>query len=86
MTFLGGATHFTKDQSLWEKIFSTVVNGKLTNVYSRNDQILNLYYACQFKNPIGRHQIMHKSKSNCSKYKDEELAVEYMDRYFLEDH
>ena len=86
VTFLGGATHLTKDQALWEKIFSTVVNGKVTNVLSKSDLILYLYSATEMKYSIGRNQIMDKSKYNCSKLKDEDQAVEYEDRYHLENH
>ena len=37
VTFLAGATHFTKDQDLWRLIFSRVVNGKISNVFSKGD-------------------------------------------------
>lgn len=64
MYFLGGATHFMKDIEIWNSRFSSVVGGKLKNAYSKDDNVLKLYYAIEKHDSIGRHIQMMDSVCN----------------------
>jgi hypothetical protein len=71
VTFLAGATHFTKDHDLWRLIFSRVVNGKISNVFSKGDSILKLYKFAKKKKPIGRSPIFVEDPMNTKSTKYE---------------
>ncbi len=50
----------------WEKIFDTVVNGKLKNCFSKNDDILAILYQNikRGKKSIGRREIWMDTQNN----------------------
>ena len=65
VTFLGGATHFDKNQEKWATILSSVVNGKIKNCYSEGDEILGkLYETIKSNKSIGRREIWSKNLGN----------------------
>ena len=64
VTFMGGATHFDKEEFLWETILSRTVSGNLNNFWSTGDYILRLYQLSQNKKAIGRRPIFSESLLN----------------------
>ena len=58
VTFLAGATHFTKNTSKYKRIFKHLVNGQVKNVYSKGDAILHLFTVSErVLNPLGRNML-----------------------------
>lgn len=80
VSLLGGATHFTTDIPLWERIFSLTVAGKVKNSYSKKDSVLALYFICQKHEAVGRHLIMSDSKNNLKGSADKEDDVVVTER------
>ena len=51
---IAGATSMKGKETKYKNIFSKIINGKLINCYSKDDQVLNiLFKGCMNKNPIG---------------------------------
>ena len=51
---IAGATSMKGKETKYKNIFSKIINGKLINCYSKEDQVLNiLFKGCMNKNPIG---------------------------------
>ena len=55
---IAGATSILGKEEKFKNIFSKMINGKLINCYSKEDQVLNvLYSGCMKKKPIGNSQL-----------------------------
>ena len=84
VTLIAGATHFDKDQVLWESIFSRTISGSITNFWSQGDYILHLYQLSQRRKAIGRYPIFNGSLVNMKRETGADRpAVEEAFRYRL---
>ena len=55
---IAGATSILGKEEKFKNIFSKMINGKLINCYSKEDQVLNvLYTGCMKKKPIGNSEL-----------------------------
>ena len=55
---IAGATSILGKEEKFQNIFSKMINGKLINCYSKEDQVLNvLYTGCMKKKPIGNSKL-----------------------------
>ena len=55
---IAGATTILGKEEKFKNIFSKMINGKLINCYSKEDQVLNvLYTGCMKKKPIGNSEL-----------------------------
>ena len=55
---IAGATSMKGKEAKFKNIFSKMINGKLINCYSKEDQVLNiLYKGCMNKKPIGNNTL-----------------------------
>jgi hypothetical protein len=61
---MGGATYFTDLGIDWEGVFSNVISGQMTNVFSRKDKALTCYKFSMFKKPIGKKPFFNDSQAN----------------------
>ena len=58
VVLIAGATCMKDKEEKFKNIFSKMINGKLINCYSKEDQVLNiLYSSCMNKKPIGNSQL-----------------------------
>jgi hypothetical protein len=58
VVLIAGATSMKKKEAKFKNIFSKMINGKLINCYSKEDQVLNiLYTGCMNKKPIGNSEL-----------------------------
>ena len=57
VVLIAGATCMKGKEAKFKNILSKMINGKLINCYSKEDQILNiLYTGCMSKNPVGNSE------------------------------
>ena len=64
VVLIAGATCM-KNEEKYKNIFSKMINGKLINCYSKEDQVLNiLYTSCMNKKPIGNSTLELKGYEN----------------------
>ena len=58
VVLIAGATSIKGKEEKFKNIFSKMINGKLINCYSKEDQVLNvLYRGCMDKKPIGNSEL-----------------------------
>ena len=58
VVLIAGATCMKDKEEKFKNIFSKMINGKLINCFSKEDQVLNiLYSSCMNKKPIGNSQL-----------------------------
>ena len=62
---IAGATSIQGKEEKFKTIFSKMINGKLINCYSKEDQVLNvLYTQCMNQKPIGNSKLIIKGYEN----------------------
>ena len=62
---IAGATSVIGKEEKFKDIFNKMINGKLINCYSKDDQVLNvLYTGCMKKKPIGNSELILKGCNN----------------------
>ena len=62
---IAGATSILGKEEKFKNIFSKMINGKLINCYSKEDQVLNnLYRGCMKKEPIGNNKLVIEGYEN----------------------
>ena len=62
---IAGATSVIGKEEKFKDIFNKMINGKLINCYSKDDQVLNvLYTGCMKKKPIGNSELLLKGCNN----------------------
>ena len=58
VVLIAGATSILGKEEKYKNIFSKMINGKLINCFSKEDQVLNiLYTGCMKKKPIGNSEL-----------------------------
>jgi hypothetical protein len=58
VVLIAGATCMKGNEEKFKNIFSNMINGKLINCFSKEDQVLNyLYTSCMDKKPIGNSEL-----------------------------
>ena len=58
VVLIAGATCMKNKEAKFKNIFSKMINGKLINCYSKEDQVLNiLYTGCMSKKPVGNSEL-----------------------------
>ena len=58
VVLIAGATSMKKKEAKFKNIFSKMINGKLINCYSKEDQVLNILYTGRMnKKPIGNSEL-----------------------------
>lgn len=86
VTFLGGAADISKKENVdWPSIFSNVVSGRVSNVYSEKDLTLILYNFSQQKSAIGRRKVFEDDENNIENKNasDKDIAVKDCNRYIF---
>ena len=62
---IAGATSIKGKEEKFKNIFSKMINGKLINCYSKEDQVLNmLYTSAMKKKPIGNSKLVIEGYEN----------------------
>ena len=65
VVLIAGATSIFGKEDKYNIIFNKMINGKLINCYSKEDQVLNvLYTGCMKKKPIGNSELKIEGYDN----------------------
>lgn len=75
VVFLAGATYVKSDKLAYQKeVFARIVNGRLINLYTKNDQVVKIFQQLVKTNAMGRHTFYDLDEKNaacsvpCEKY------------------
>ena len=67
VTFLAGATYVRLEKVEWQKeVFSAVVNGRVMNVFSKEDSIVSLFGLLTSTTPLGRNEYFASDPENAA--------------------
>lgn len=65
VVLIAGATSILGKEEKFKNIFSKIINGKLINCFSKDDQVLKVLYTnCMKKKPIGNSKLIIKGYDN----------------------